>query len=262
MRRLHFEYNMEIHYSVPVHLCHFTIKCIPKDDERQHLLNMDISISPEVTYSLGEDSYKNRQLYGRVEDPHDTFVFQIKGEVEIVQTNHEEFVTPERLGIYRFPYGKCKPGSALLAYFETLDFSECSDDYERCMYLMKKLHQDFEYVPNVTMVDTDAEEAWKIGKGVCQDYAHIYITLLRLAGIPARYVCGLLMGEGASHAWVEAVCNNRWIGFDPTNDCVILDSHIKLGDGRDATECAINRGIMLGGGGEQTQRISVLVEPA
>jgi len=98
-----------------------------------------------------------------------------------------------------------------------------------------------------------------MGKGVCQDYAHIYITLLRIMGIPARYVCGMLIGEGVSHAWAEALCEKRWIGFDPTNDCLISDSHIKLGDGRDASECAINRGIIWGGG-TQMQEISVAVE--
>lgn len=259
MECLHFEYNMEINYTVPANKCYFTIKCIPKDDERQHLLGMEISILPEVKYSFGEDSYKNRQIYGCVEKEHDKFVFHITGDVEMIQTNYEETATPERIGIYRFPFGKCQPGPKLLEYYKTLDFSECKNNYEKCIYLMRKLHQDFQYVPDITAVYTAAEEAWKIGKGVCQDYAHIYITLLRLAGIPARYVCGLIIGEGASHAWVEALCDNKWMGFDPTNDCVILDSHIKLGDGRDASDCAINRGIMWGGG-EQSQKIFVSVE--
>lgn len=98
-----------------------------------------------------------------------------------------------------------------------------------------------------------------MGRGVCQDYAHIYITLLRMAGIPARYVCGLIIGEGASHAWVEALCDGRWLAFDPTNDCLVLDNYIKLGHGRDSADCAINRGLMWNGG-TQEQKISVLVE--
>lgn len=72
-------------------------------------------------------------------------------------------------------------------------------------------------------------------------------------------MCGLIKGEGASHAWVEALCEGRWVGYDPTNDCRIGNGYIKLGDGRDASGCAINRGIMLGGG-TQTQRINARVE--
>lgn len=259
MECLHFEYNMEISYTIPVNRCYFTIKCIPKNDERQKLLGMEISLLPKTDYSFGEDSYKNRQIYGCVENPHDRFVFHITGDVEILQTDYEETAIAERIGMYRFPYGKCQPGSGLLEYYKTLDFSQCKDSYEKCIALMHKLHGDFQYVSSATEVYTAAEEAWEIGKGVCQDYAHICITLLRLMGIPARYVCGLIIGEGASHAWVEALCENKWVGFDPTNDCIVLDTYIKLGDGRDASECAINRGIMWGGG-TQSQKISVSVE--
>ncbi len=124
---------------------------------------------------------------------------------------------------------------------------------------MHGLHQDFSYVPGTTDVNTTAEEAWKQGKGVCQDYAHIYVTLLRLAGIPARYVCGLIIGEGASHAWAEVLIDGFWVPFDPTNDCLVWDHYIKLGHGRDAADCAINRGLMWNGGA-QSQDISVLVE--
>lgn len=67
-----------------------------------------------------------------------------------------------------------------------------------------------------------------------------------------------MIGEGASHAWVEALCENRWVPFDPTNDCRVLNDYIKLGHGRDASDCAINRGLMWNGGA-QSQKISVSV---
>lgn len=258
MERLHFEYHMEIFYTVPVSQCYFTIKCIPKEDARQHLLSMDISVLPETAFSYGEDSYCNRQIFGHVKETHDKFLYHITGDVEILQTDYEEEAKEERIGMYRFPFGKCLPGRKLLAYYNTLDFSECKSEYDKCIRLMHCLHQDFRYVPNATQIETTAEEAWNMGKGVCQDYAHIYITLLRYMGIPARYVCGLLTGEGKSHAWAEALCNGRWIGFDPTNDCLISNGHIKLGDGRDASECAINRGLIWGGG-TQMQEISAAV---
>ena len=79
-----------------------------------------------------------------------------------------------------------------------------------------------------------------------------------MVGIPARYVTGMLIGEGASHAWVEVLAGEHWYPLDPTNNCVVTDSHIKIGTGRDAGDCLINRGIMHGGG-TQTQDVRVCV---
>ncbi len=259
MTVLHFEYKMEITYEQYVGKCYFTIKCIPKEDARQHLLKLKLSILPKTGYSFGMDSFGNRQIYGCETEPHNQFVFQSTGDVEILQTDYEEIIMDEMIGIFCVPHGKCVPSFGLSEYYRTYDFSKCRNDYEICMTLMHKLHQDFSYVAGVTQVNTTAEEAWKLGRGVCQDYAHIYITLLRMAGIPARYVCGLIIGEGASHAWVEVLYRDKWIAFDPTNDCLVLDHYIKLGHGRDADDCAINRGLMWNGGA-QSQTISVLVE--
>ena len=258
MSVLHFEYKMEINYEEYISRCFFTIKCIPREDARQHLLGIELSVLPETEYSMGEDSFGNRQIYGCETEPHKQFVFRAAGDVEILQTDYEE-PEDEMTGLFRVPHGRCVPGSALSEYYRSQNFSGCQNHYEICMELMHRLYRDFSYVPGITRVDTTADEAWKLGRGVCQDYAHIYITLLRMAGIPARYVCGLIIGEGASHAWAEAFCGGRWVAFDPTNDCVILDHYIKLGHGRDAADCAINRGLMWNGGA-QSQKISVLVE--
>lgn len=259
MAVLHFVYNMEINYEKMADRCYFTIKCIPKEDARQHLLCMDILILPECNYSYGEDSFGNRQVYGCVEEAHNKFVFKISGDVQIIQTDYEEEECKSRTGMYCFPYGKCIPGQGILNYYSSLVFTDCNNNYDTCVYIMNKLYQDFSYVPESTNVETTAEEAWNLGSGVCQDYAHIYISLLRLAGIPARYVCGLIIGEGESHAWAEALCNGKWTGFDPANNCLVIDDYIKSGDGRDAKDCAINRGIMWGGG-RQSQKVSVIVE--
>lgn len=260
MAVLHYEYKMEIKYEETVGRCYFTIKCIPREDARQHLLEKKISLLPETGYSFGADSFGNSQIYGCETAPHKQFVFQTSGKVEILQTDYEEEMRDELTGIFRVPHGKCIPGSGLLEYYKSYDASS-SSHYENCMEWMHRLHRDFSYVPGITQVQTTAEEAWKLGGGVCQDYAHIYVTLLRMAGIPARYVCGLIIGEGASHAWAEALCDNRWVAFDPTNDCLVLDHYIKLGHGRDASDCAINRGLMWNSGA-QSQKIDVLVEKA
>ena len=84
------------------------------------------------------------------------------------------------------------------------------------------------------------------------------IALCRMAGIPARYVTGMLVGEGSSHAWVEVLSVGKWYGLDPTNNLIVGEEHIKIGTGRDASDCPINRGLLFGGG-EQVQIVSVKV---
>ena len=125
--------------------------------------------------------------------------------------------------------------------------------------LMKCLHEEFHYETGSTTMRTTAEEAFMQRKGVCQDYAHIMIALCHLAKIPARYVAGMMVGEGYSRAWVEILSEDVWYAFDPTHACEAKENYIKIGVGRDAEDCMINKGI-LKGGGSQTQEIRVLVE--
>ncbi len=266
MKKLYFDYHMQIKYEEPVGTCHFTIKCIPTDTNMQHVEKSDIVLEPENNYSIGRDSFGNNMIYGTVSAPHDYFSYHITGEINVGLMQGEKSSNESMLGMYKYPYGKTVAGNELLKYYDVLkqdveelkDTSDCSD-YDKSIALMHRIYQDFEYKKNVTGIHTTAEEAWKLRQGVCQDYAHIMITLARLMNIPARYVTGMMIGEGFSHAWVEILDGESWYPLDPTNNVIISDTYIKLGVGRDASDCAINRGV-LKGGGNQTQMINVIVK--
>lgn len=259
MKRLHFEYYMQIDYSVPVDRCNYTIKCLPVNTARQSVSNISIELFPKSKYHYGKDGLNNDQIYGVNDESHNMFYFKINGDVDTGYTDYEERENPRLSMIFRHPHGLNVAGSKIRAYHESLDMDHSLNDYDRAISLMHHLHQDFTYEPNVTTVDTSAEEAFELGRGVCQDYSHIFISLLYLEGIPARYITGLIIGEGASHAWVELLYNGKWYGLDPTNDSLVTEDHIKIAVGRDAKDCMINRGIMHGGG-NHTQTIRVLVE--
>ncbi|MBK9383194.1 MAG: enoyl-CoA hydratase/isomerase family protein [Chitinophagaceae bacterium] len=102
--------------------------------------------------------------------------------------------------------------------------------------------------------------------GVCQDFAHILLVMLRYVGIPARYVSGYicpknheLRGEGATHAWVEAyIPFHGWMGFDPTNNCIVSDRHVKLAIGRSFTDCTPVKGTYKGSS-EHKLEVSVVI---
>ncbi|MFW0786793.1 transglutaminase family protein [Gordonia sp. CPCC 206044] len=121
----------------------------------------------------------------------------------------------------------------------------------------KFVHEEMNYVPGTTGVHTTAVDAWNERKGVCQDYAHLTLLMLRSLGIPGRYVSGYLHPkpdaaidktvEGQSHAWIEAWTGGWW-GYDPTNDTAITEQHVSVGVGRDYSDVSPLKGIYTGGG--------------
>jgi transglutaminase-like putative cysteine protease len=124
--------------------------------------------------------------------------------------------------------------------------------------LCKHIFEKFTYMPGVTDVRTPLSEVLRKRQGVCQDFAHLMIALVRCAGLPARYVSGYLetesvsgesglVGATASHAWVEVYMpNGVWVGLDPTNDMLEGERHVQIGIGRDYGDVPPLRGVFKG----------------
>jgi len=116
------------------------------------------------------------------------------------------------------------------------------------------IYKNFTYTKGITNIETTVDEILVHKKGVCQDFAHVLLQLLRTAGIPSRYVSGYvcsnastLRGEGATHAWVEFYTPTQgWLGIDPTNNIWTMDNHVKLSVGRDFNECTPVKGSFKG----------------
>ena len=261
MKKLSFEYEMQLDYSVKASRCNYTIKCIPQSNFRQRVEGKSIELFPNSHYFWGKDGLGNQQIYGVNETEHTSFIFRISGIAETGLAAYEEGFDENRDMVFRHPHGLNEAGESIKAYYESLksEIDLMENEAQKAVFLMHQLHQTFHYEAFCTNNETTAEEAFVQGKGVCQDYAHILISLLHLAGIAARYVTGFLIGEGASHAWVEYLMDGKWYGLDPTNDVYVFEDHIRIGKGRDAKDCMINRGVMIGGG-LHTQKIKVSVK--
>jgi transglutaminase-like putative cysteine protease len=160
--------------------------------------------------------------------------------------------------IYRYPSKYTKPGETITDYYNRHKKDDADSDADYARQLMHEIYRDMKYQKGVTGIETTAEEALRAREGVCQDYAHIMIALLRMAGIPARYAVGMMKGEGFSHAWVEAAVSGSWVGYDPTNDTLVDDTYIRISHGRDYQDCIVNRGC-FSGCVTQEQKISVVV---
>ncbi len=120
--------------------------------------------------------------------------------------------------------------------------------------LTASIYNAFEYSPDTTAVDSPIDDALQARKGVCQDFSHIMLALVRPLGIPCRYVSGYLFhggdarsSEDATHAWVEALMPGLgWIGFDPTNNLIAGERHIRVAIGRDYADVPPTRGVFKG----------------
>jgi transglutaminase-like putative cysteine protease len=121
---------------------------------------------------------------------------------------------------------------------------------------MADVHRRIAYSPKSTRVDSPIDDALSARRGVCQDFAHVMIALVRRLGIPCRYVSGYLFQrpdgaarsvDGATHAWVEAwVPGLEWVGFDPAHDTTVGERHIRVAVGRDYADVPPTRGVFKG----------------
>jgi len=139
---------------------------------------------------------------------------------------------------------------------------------ESILALNSFIYKEFTYMPGVTDVRTPIAEVLRTRQGVCQDFAHLMIALVRCAGLPARYVSGYietnspgdadaLSGATASHAWVEVYLpSGLWLGIDPTNEILEGERHVQIGVGRDYHDVSPLRGVFKG---PERQELSVAV---
>jgi transglutaminase-like putative cysteine protease len=163
------------------------------------------------------------------------------------------------------------PTEALLSLIEPLNVRRRDDPLRFLRELNTGIYEWFEYVPKATRVDSPIDHAIEARKGVCQDFAHIMIALVRHVRIPCRYVSGYVYRrsenhdrspEGATHAWVEALLPGLgWVGFDPTNNLIAGERHIRTAIGRDYADVPPTKGIFKGKS-ESQLTVSVRVAPS
>lgn len=259
---LDFSYCMDLEFSDPVKDQYFALQCIPRDTDRQRLVELSVNVRPDTNILMDVDGLGNHKLYGSIRDEHDDFCLTVNGRVETCAAPQEEYEDPASPDVARYAVATpfTMPGVKLREAYANWFGSAPKGAYDSLTYFSRLVHDELSYAPGTTDVLTTAEEAFCQGSGVCQDYAHILIAILRLAGIPARYVTGLIPGEGESHAWVEANCQGYWYGFDPTNDLLVNESYIKFCHGRDCEDCMVSRGIFSNPLARQTMKITANVE--
>lgn len=259
MEAVSFRYHLLISFDQQVENHRFTVKCMPQTDARQMVRHCRQEIYPRQSLCEGRDSFGNLCVFGHTDAPHEKFEVLVQGQAVLglapcVPARDLPHVSP-----YRFQTSYTRPGPELVRFFRELALPANGGALDNGRRISDRLHEAFDYAPGSTDIHTTAEQAMAQRRGVCQDYSHAMLALCRMANIPCRYVVGMLMGEGKSHAWVEVADNGFWYGLDPTNALTVDSQHIKISHGRDYSDCLINQGLFTGRAA-QRQEVSVTVE--
>ncbi|MCI0683851.1 MAG: transglutaminase family protein [Gemmataceae bacterium] len=241
------------------------VRMEPVSDERQSCHSFHLSVSQPVTLFRYQDGFGNHVHHFNLLTPHQqvrvlaaSIVETTPAETDLAANSATWPLTldndePELHGYVQF--GGPVRDTPLLA--PVLDATRPRPG-ERLGAVLERvsrhIHERFEYARAVTNVSSPIDDLLTQGKGVCQDFAHLMIAVLRSFGVPARYVSGYIHRpnmDSQSHAWCEAwLPDLGWVGMDPTNNCVAGDHFVRVAVGRDFTDVTPNKGVYRGKGQE------------
>ncbi len=243
MRSLSFYYDTSLIFSEPVKEHDFLLRCVPPDLPEQKITEFKLTLIPLPRGGrYGVDAFGNRTYGGRIASPHSSFRYTVRGSAvrDDSRKQRDDHVLPG----YKYPSRLTEPTDEIAAFLKQV--APTGTNLEKALTLSTAVHRHFTYMPGSTQVTTTAGEAFAQAQGVCQDYAHVFLSLCRLEGIPARYVSGLPQGEGVSHAWAEIWDDGLWYGVDPTRHVPVDEGYLKLCMGRDFTDCPVEAGMFSG----------------
>jgi transglutaminase-like putative cysteine protease len=267
--RLRISHATTYHYEPPATGVIQIIRMTPGSHDGQYVAEWQIDVSTDSRLEMHEDAFGNVThviSHGAIAD----LTISAEGLIETHDTGGVLRGTNERFPPSLFLRStSLTEVSPVMATFARELRSESEADALGFLHtLMTQINEHMTFDEDPTNSGTSAIEAFTLKRGVCQDYAHIFIACARSGGIPARFVSGhFLRSDGmvnqeAGHAWAEAfVPDLGWVGFDPANCLCTTDAHARIAIGLDYLGAAPVRGTRYGGGSE-TLTVAVRVEQA
>ena len=266
-------------YSAPISESVMEVRMQPRTEGGQHCIWFDLAVKPRTSLTSYRDHLGNLIHHFDVPSHHTSLAIKAEAVVELTPR-----VLPESLatdawseldalvadGDYwemLMPSRFATPTESLRKLAQELNVCRRDDPLSLLRELTARLRDTFEYAPQSTEVDSPIDLALKERRGVCQDFAHIMTAMVRELRIPCRYVSGYLFhrvedqdrsAADATHAWIEALLPRLgWVGFDPTNNLIAGERHIRVAIGRDYGDVPPTRGVFKG---EAKSELSVAVQ--
>ncbi len=283
-------------YSDVASVCHNLVHLAPRATHRQRPDSYRLKIDPGPAFLTHHDDYfGNRTEYFSIEAAHRKLEINAESVVDVspavlhegqepiawencVPNWKDASAAPGASGASEpipyqltFPSPRVPHLRALRQYAEK-SFRPRRPIVEAIVDLSARIFRDFQFDARATTVDTPLPDVLRLRRGVCQDFAHLATGCLRAMGLAGRYTSGYLrttpppgkprlIGADASHAWTSCWCGPLgWIDFDPTNNCLVGDSHITIAWGRDYGDVCPIQGVFVGAGDHRIG-VSVTVMP-
>lgn len=270
-------------YSAPVRESVMELRMQPRSEGPQTLRSFQISTNPRAQLYAYTDHLGNAVYHFNLLREHEELRIEAQAIVEISQPR----ALPDRLDALEWdrynnrnlhdeqfdmmePSKFARSSPELLSFMKIADLEKPQGDpLTALLRLQRGIFDSFEYQSGVTEVNSPIEVALEQRRGVCQDFAHIMTAIAREWDIPCRYVSGYLYHKGsrdrsaadATHAWVEAwLPSLGWVGFDPTNNILAAERHVRAAVGRDYADVPPTRGTYKGGADSELS-IAVGLEP-
>jgi transglutaminase-like putative cysteine protease len=256
-------------YETPAKSAIQLLRLTPRNHEGQYVVRWRIDVSEDCRLEQHEDAFGNLTHSFTVDGPISELHIGVDGEVDTQDTAGVIRGTLERFppSLFLRETDLTQPDDAIVEFAETA-VASADGALSRLHALQAQIFETFSFDADPTNTGTSAAEAFKLKRGVCQDYAHVFIAAARHLGIPARYIGGhFLRADGATiqeagHAWTEAyVPDLGWVAFDPTNGISGTDAHVRVAVGLDYLGASPIRGTRIGGAGE-TLAVKVHVDQA
>src|SRR6201992_3724411 len=267
--RLRIAHSTSYRYEPPASGVIQILRMTPGSHDGQYVAEWQIDVSTDSRLDMHEDAFGNVthvMTHGAIEN----LTITVGGLIEthdtggVLRGTDERF--PPSLFLRSTPLTDVNP--AMAAFSRELRAEAEGDVLGFLHALMVQINEHMTFDEDPTNSGTSAAEAFALKRGVCQDYAHIFIACARSVGVPARFIAGHFMrsdgmvNQPAGHAWAEAyVPNLGWVAFDPANAICATDAHARVAVGLDYLGAAPVRGTRYGGGNE-TLTVAVTAEQA
>ncbi|HVW30696.1 MAG TPA: transglutaminase family protein [Polyangiaceae bacterium] len=264
------QHRTELSYSQRISESVMEVRLTPRSDAHQTLRRFNIVVGPDARVSSHVDWQGNTVHQFSIVAFHDRVIIQSSSTVatHLQRVNPDDVPDPvraartsHRLLDFSSFGGPVQRDPRIVALAERIKLHDCTRATEAVLRVTEAVRDALTYQKGVTNSLTTVAEALDHGAGVCQDFTHLALAMLRLVGVPCRYVSGYLhradLPEVETHAWCEAfVPSIGWLGFDPTHGELAGDGHIAVATGRSYADVPPNRGVYRG---EAEERIAVSV---
>jgi transglutaminase-like putative cysteine protease len=264
MEDFYIEYFIENKYESPVRKANFQLLVIPFSSAEQVVSELKFYCSESQEGHLSKNGFGFDAISYYINTPFTEFWFKLSAKIKKKEIN--PFYVSPLLPTYEYELIHSldfqidnslflsSTDLTKMPMITNCTFPQFSGEIQIFEYLLSLtgfLNQLLEYSPESTDVNTPIEEVLRIRKGVCQDYAHVFLSVCRQNKIPARYVSGYLsqgaefIGSSQLHAWVEVLIPELgWVGFDATNNLVVDHHYIKIAHGTDYRDCSPIIGVL------------------